>query len=151
VAGACEAVGRLVVAGVGESRPATAATALFGGGGAGLAAAAPSGAQPESAPPPATLRPEPPGTAATLDRDAPTEGLGIALVSIGMVLLVLTALAVQGLVGRRAAPQRWRSVLESARAARRDLGERGEVLPVLVLVVVSLAVWSAIALWVLVR
>jgi hypothetical protein len=35
--------------------------------------------------------------------------------------------------------------------ARQDLRQRREVLPVVVLVVVSLVLWSAIALWVLTR
>ncbi len=79
----------------------------------------------------------------------PAEGLGVAVASVGMVLLVLTALIVHGLAGGRAG--RWRSVLESARAAGQDLRERGEALPVVVLVVVSLSLWGAIALWVLTR
>jgi hypothetical protein len=81
----------------------------------------------------------------------PTQGLGIAVASAGMILLVLSALTVHGLVGGRADPQRWRSVLEGARAVHQDLRQRGEVLPVVVLVVVSLALWGAIVLWVLTR
>jgi hypothetical protein len=75
----------------------------------------------------------------------------LAAVTAGMILLVLTVLTLHGLVGNRADPHRLRSVLESARATRQDLRQRGEVLPVVVLVVVSLALWSAIALWVLTR
>jgi hypothetical protein len=73
----------------------------------------------------------------------------VAAAAAGVILLLLTVLTVHGLAGDRADPRRWRSVLESARAARLDLRERGEALPVVVLVVVSLVLWSAIALWVL--
>ena len=79
----------------------------------------------------------------------PTEGLGVAVASAGMILLVLTALIVHGLVGGRADSHRLRSILEGARAAHQDLRQRGEILPVVVLVVVSLALWGAITLWVL--
>ena len=92
-----------------------------------------------------------PAVAAGVGGDAPAEGLGLAVASVGMILLALTVLAVHELVGARAGPGRWRSALDSARATRRDLGERGEALPALVLVAVSLAVWSAIAFWILTR
>jgi hypothetical protein len=92
---------------------------------------------------------DPSWTATRLAGGTPIEGVVVA--TAGMMLLVLAALIVPGLAGGRADSHRLRSVLESARAARQDLRERGEVLPVVILVVVSLALWAAIALWVLTR
>jgi hypothetical protein len=66
-----------------------------------------------------------------------------------MILLVATALAVYAPTARRAAFNRRRSLLHGARAAYHDRGGRGEAVALFVLVVVSLAVWSAITLWIL--
>jgi hypothetical protein len=68
-----------------------------------------------------------------------------------LILLVLTVLTVHGLVGGRSTPYRWRSAMASARAVGQDLRERGEVRPVVALVVVSLGLWGLVILWVLTR
>jgi hypothetical protein len=95
---------------------------------------------------------DPPTVDTRVAGGTPAQGFGVAVASAGMILLVLSALIVHWLVGGRADdPHRRRSVLEGARAAHQDLRQRGEVLPVVVLVVVSLALWGAITLWVLTR
>jgi hypothetical protein len=80
----------------------------------------------------------------------PPEALGVTIAG-GMILVVLTALVALEMAGGRPEPHRWRSALESARALGQDLRERGEVMPVVVVAVVSLGLWSLIVLWVLTR
>jgi hypothetical protein len=156
VASACRAAARLIAAGLGGLRPTATATAPRAGGRPAEPAALPhrheGGAVPAATPAPAgpwgTAR-RPPATA-TLGNGAPAEGLGVTVAAVAMILLVLTVLTVHGLAGR-SAPHRWRSALESARAVGHDLRQRGEVKPVVVLVVVSLGIWSLVILWVLTR
>jgi hypothetical protein len=156
VAGACQAVGRLVVLGVGGSRPAAATTARSAGAQDATAPAASVLAQLRDSPRPvATVGlqdvddgsglPIVGGALAGLPTDAPL----LSALAVGMILFVLTALAVYALTARRAALNRQRSLLHGARAAYHDRGGRGDVIAVFVLVVVSLAVWSAITLWIL--
>lgn len=98
---------------------------------------------------PAVVAKRPPASAAVND-GAPAETLGVTLAAVGMILLVLTVLTVHGLTGG-SAPQRWRSALDNARSVGQDLRERGEVRPVVVLVVVSVGLWGLVLLWVLTR
>jgi hypothetical protein len=67
------------------------------------------------------------------------------LVLAACAILALTVLSVFALAGGRAAPDRWRSALDSTRAARRELGE---ALPFLL--AVGLAA-SALAVWIVLR
>ena len=155
VASACRAAARLIAAGISELRPAASAVApraghrpaepgppahrVEAGGGAAAITPAPTAQGATPTPPPAT---------SALTGGA--EGLGVTVAG-GMILLVLTALVALELVGGRSAPHRWRSALESARAVGQDLRERGEVRPVVVLVVVSLGLWGLVILWILTR
>jgi hypothetical protein len=88
-----------------------------------------------------------PAAAARPGGEAPAEGLWLAVAAaMGVLALVglvaLAAHAAHGPAADRAAPRRVRSVLDSTRAARTELGE---ALPVLLLI--SLLA-SAIALWI---
>jgi hypothetical protein len=78
---------------------------------------------------------------------APTDAGGLAALAIGMILLAVTAVAAYALVDGRASPLRRWSVIRAARSHP----SRADARSVLVLVVVSLAFWSAIALWLLTR
>ena len=75
----------------------------------------------------------------------------LAALAIGMALLAVTALAGYGLAEGHAGSQRRRSLLRGARPARHDPGRRADAVAVLVVVVASLAFWSAITLWLLMK
>jgi hypothetical protein len=156
VADACRAVGRLVAAGVGRSlpaAPAAAASSAFGEEDVGAAAvsllarqhaiSAAAGADGRAG---ADGAGDPP-VAAGLGGFTPEDVSVLAALAIGMILLAVTALAAYALAHGNAGTQRRRSLLDGDRAARHDPGRRADALAVLVLVVASLAFWSAITLW----
>ena len=74
----------------------------------------------------------------------------LAAVAVGMLLLAVTALAAYALADGPTVPRR-RTLLGGVRAALHDPVRRADAQAVLLLVVVSLAIWSAIAIWLLTR
>ena len=156
VASACRAAARLIAAGLSGLGPTATATAGAEGAGAAEPAAPPrrrvGDALPAATPTPAGPAggAQPPSATARLPGGAPAEGLGVTVATVGLILLVLTALTLHGLVGS-SSRHRWRSALESARAAGEDLRQRGEVRSMVVVAVVSIALWGLIVLWVLAR
>ncbi len=158
VAAACRAVGRLVVAPVEGSRPA-AATRPTAGRDAVAATAAALFARPDGLASSVGTRGAagvddgggPSSVAPGLAGLAPADVSVLAALSIGLILLAVTALAVYSLAAGRTASPRRGAPPYSARGTRRDPGRRGDAFAALVLVVASLAFWSAVALWLLTR
>jgi hypothetical protein len=93
---------------------------------------------------------DPPSVAAALVDLTPRDVSVLAAVAVGMLLLAVTALAAYALADGRAGGRR-RTVIGGVRAALHDPVRRADAKAVLLLVVVSLAVWSAIAIWLVTR
>jgi hypothetical protein len=159
VAAACRAAGRLLAAGVGGSGSARA----------GFPSVAAAAAEPVGAMAVALLAREhglvtpagdvpragdgaegPASVAAALVDLTPRDVSVLAALAVGMLLLAVTALAAYALADGRAGGRR-RTVIGGVRAALHDPVRRADAKAVLLLVVVSLAVWSAIAIWLVTR
>ena len=91
------------------------------------------------------------GVVAALGGLAPTDGPALAALAIGMVLLAVTAVAAYALVAGHAGSQRRRLLARGARGPRHDAARHPDAVALVVLMVVSLAFWSAIACWLLTR
>jgi hypothetical protein len=91
------------------------------------------------------------GVVAALGGLAPTDGPALAALAIGMILLAVTAVAAYALVAGHAGSQRRRLLARGARGPRHDPARHPDAVALVVLMVVSLAVWSAIAFWLLTR
>jgi hypothetical protein len=93
---------------------------------------------------------DPASVAAGLVDLTPRDVSVLAAVAVGMLLLAVTALAAYALADGPARGRR-RTLLGGVRAALHDPVRRADAKAVLLLVVVSLAVWSAIAIWLVTR
>jgi hypothetical protein len=153
--GACRAVGRLVSVGVRRLPPATAA-APPSAPAQRVAAVAVVGslfAAPPGADVPVTVLdlpvdggPRPEAVIAGLGGDnGPTDVSTLAAISIGVMLLALTAFAVNALAGARVGVEGRRL---SFRGARGGDGGHGDAVAIAALAV-ALAGWGALTLWVL--
>jgi hypothetical protein len=150
VAGACRALGRLVAAAAGSSRPTTGAPSA--------AAATTSEATQHEVSGPLSLilgavaaeaASGQPSLASRLDGGTSADEPVLGLLAIAMIVLTVAALALYGLASGPEAPGRRGSAHAAAQASRRAPGGRGEAFAVLALAGGSLALWSAIALWAL--
>ena len=157
-AAACRAAGRLLAAGVGGSGtapaafPSVAAAAAEPVGAMAVALLArehglvtPAGDVPRAG----DGAGDPASVAAALVDLTPRDVSVLAALAVGMLLLAVTALVAYALADGRAGGRR-RTVI-GVRAALHDPVRRADAKAVLLLVVVSLAVWSAIAIWLVTR
>jgi hypothetical protein len=157
VGAACRAVGRLVDVSLSQAPPAAATPgpAADAAGGAGAdAVAATSPARQGGLVSPAVVLGLPADDAASYPAeviaglgggDGPTDMSRLAALSLGALLLALTALAVYALAGDRAPAGRR---LRASRAARLGFGGRGGMVAIVALGA-GLAAWGAITLWAL--